>query len=177
MGDDERSLVAAARQGDVRAYSQLVAAHGQALRGFLRRFTGHWAGADDIAQEAFVVAWRRIQDFRGQTSFRAWVCGIGFRLARGARRAHARTLQRDTFLAQDIKGCARTPALDDRLAIEQAMKMLSEGERAAVSLCLGEGFTHQEAARVLKLPLGTVKSHVLRGKEKLLLALAKDDTE
>ncbi|MBC7769599.1 MAG: sigma-70 family RNA polymerase sigma factor, partial [Phycisphaerales bacterium] len=93
--DDETRLIAAARRGDSRAYAALVDAHQQAVRGFLRRFTGVWADADDIAQEAFVTAWIKLARFEGRSSFRSWVSGIGFRIARDARRAHGRASARD----------------------------------------------------------------------------------
>lgn len=172
---DEARLIAAARKGDSRAYAALVDAHQQAVRGFLRRFTGVWADADDIAQEAFVTAWAKLDRFEGRSSFRSWVSGIGFRIARDARRAHGRAGARDAaWLETQDEGGAEAP-LEDRIALERAMAELPEEQRAAVALCLGEGFSHAEAAAILKLPLGTVKSHVTRGREKLLRALETSD--
>jgi len=169
--DDEARLIAAARRGDGRAFASLVGAHQQAVRGFLRRFTGHWADADDIAQEAFVTAWRKLAHFEGRSRFRSWVSGIAFRIARDARRTHGRSTVRDTqWSAEQGEGEANAP-LEDRIALANAMAALPEDQRAAVALCLGEGFSHSEAAEVLKLPLGTVKSHVTRGRERLLRTL------
>ena len=62
-------------------------------------------------------------------------------------------------------------AAEDRLGLEQALADLSPDQKAAVVLCLGEGWTHGEAAAALGLPLGTVKSHVARGRDRLLAAL------
>lgn len=172
---DEARLIAAARKGDSRAYAALVDVHQQAVRGFLRRFTGVWADADDIAQEAFVTAWSKLDRFEGRSSFRSWVSGIGFRLARDARRAHGRALVRDATWLETRDVGEATPPLDDHIALERAMSALPDEQRAAVALCLGEGFSHTEAAAILKLPLGTVKSHVTRGREKLLRALETSD--
>lgn len=170
-GHDEQCLIAAARKGDSRAFAALVDANSQAVRGFLRRFCGHWAEADDIAQEAFVTAWRKLAEFGGRSSFRSWVSGIGFRIARDARRSHQRASLRDTeWRAQQDDSEGEAP-LEDRITLAAAMAELPEDQRAAVALCLGEGFSHSEAADILKLPLGTVKSHVTRGREKLLRAL------
>ncbi|HYD88066.1 MAG TPA: sigma-70 family RNA polymerase sigma factor [Vitreimonas sp.] len=175
--DDEARLVAAARTGDSRAFAALVDAHQQAVRGFLRRFCGHWAEADDIAQEAFVTAWRKLAQFESRSSFRSWVSGIGFRIARDARRSHQRASLRDTeWRAQQDETEDEAP-LEDRIALAEAMAALPEEQRAAVALCLGEGFSHSEAAAILKLPLGTVKSHVTRGRERLLQALETRDEE
>jgi RNA polymerase sigma factor (sigma-70 family) len=169
--DEEARLIAAARGGDTRAFASLVGAHQQAVRGFLRRFTGHWADADDIAQEAFVTAWRKLARFEGRSSFRSWVSGMGFRIARDARRAHGRSAARDTQWTAEQDEAEASAPLEDRIALAKAMDALPEDQRAAIALCLGEGFSHREAAEILKLPLGTVKSHVTRGRERLLRAL------
>ena len=140
--NEEARLLERARGGDARAFSFLVAEHQQAVRGFLRRYAGDWTEADDIAQEAFVTAWERLDRFEGRSSFRSWV-----------------------------EAGEDDAPIEDRIALAEAMAELPEPQRAAVSLCLGEGFSHAEAAEALGLPLGTVKSHVARGKEKLLRAM------
>lgn len=170
-GDEEAACIARARAGDSRAFAQLVDAHQQAVRGFLRRFAGHWADADDLAQEAFVTAWRKLERFEGRSSFRSWVCGIGYRIARDARRTHARSAARDLAWVEAQDDEEAGAPLEDRLALARAMTTLSDDQRAAVALCLGEGFSHAEAAAILNMPLGTVKSHVTRGRERLLAAL------
>lgn len=168
---DEARLIASARRGDSRAFAALVDAHQQAVRGFLRRFAGLWAESDDIAQEAFVTAWSKLSRFEGRSSFRSWVCGIGFRIARDARRSHGRSALRDNeWLAAQDEGDNAAP-LEDRIALAEAMAELPDEQRAVVALCLGEGFSHTEASEILKLPLGTVKSHVTRGRERLLARL------
>ncbi|MBL8532121.1 MAG: sigma-70 family RNA polymerase sigma factor [Hyphomonadaceae bacterium] len=170
--NEEARLIAAARRGDSRAFAGLVAAHQQAVRGFLRRYTGHWADADDIAQEAFVTAWRKLDRFEGRAGFRSWVCGVGYRIARDARRTHQRDGARDAAWSTEREAAGEAAAsIEDRLALAAAMATLPEPQRAAVALCLGEGFSHPEAADILGLPLGTVKSHVTRGRERLLRAL------
>lgn len=173
--NEEARLVASARRGDSRAFASLVSAHQQAVRGFLRRFTGFWSDSDDLAQEAFVIAWSRLDRFEGRSSFRSWVCGIGYRLARDARRAEKRALARDSDWATQGDVSETGAPLEDRIALEQAMAALPDDQRAAVALCLGEGFSHGDAAEILKLPLGTVKSHVTRGRERLLRALETKD--
>ena len=171
---DEARLITAARRGDSRAFAALVDAHQQAVRGFLRRFAGHWAESDDIAQEAFVTAWAKLGRFESRSSFRSWVCGIGFRIARDARRTHTRSIARDSdWLSAQDEGEDAAP-LEDRIALAEAMAELPDDQRAAVALCLGEGFSHTEAAAILKLPLGTVKSHVTRGRERLLARLGSE---
>jgi RNA polymerase sigma-70 factor (ECF subfamily) len=173
--NDEARLIAAARKGDSRAFAALVDAHQQAVRGFLRRFAGHWADADDLAQEAFVTAWRKLARFEGRSSFRSWVSGIGFRIARDAKRAHGRAQVRDSDWRHEQSDVEVSAPIEDCIAVARAMADLPEEQRAVVALCLGEGFSHGEAAEVLKMPLGTVKSHVSRGRERLLRALGAGD--
>ncbi len=172
--NDEARLIAAARKGDARAFAVLVDAHQQAVRGFLHRFTGFWTDSDDIAQEAFVTAWQKLNRFEGRSSFRSWVCGIGYRIARDSRRAQGRATARDSDWLAEQDATSEAP-IEDRMALADAMKALPEDQRAATALCLGEGFSHAEAAAILKLPLGTVKSHVTRGRERLLRALESED--
>jgi RNA polymerase sigma-70 factor (ECF subfamily) len=173
--NEETRLIAAARRGETRAFAALVDANQQAVRGFLRRFSGDWADADDLAQEAFVTAWRRLDRFEGKSSFRTWVCGIAYHIARDARRAHGRSAARETDWAQAQGEAGGASPIEDRIALAAALAELPEQQRAAVALCLGEGFSHGEAAAILKLPLGTVKSHVVRGRERLLEALGGGD--
>lgn len=172
--NEEARLIAAARRGESRAFASLVDANQQAMRGFFRRFTGDGLDGDDIAQEAFVTAWARLDRFQGKSSFRSWVIGIGYRIARDTRRANVRAGMRDrTWLeSQDSESDA---PLEDKLALADAMAELPDDQRAAVALCLGEGFSHGEAAEILSMPLGTVKSHVTRGRARLLVALGDAD--
>jgi RNA polymerase sigma factor (sigma-70 family) len=174
--NDEKRLIASARKGDSRAFAALVDMNQQAVRGFLRRFTGDWADADDLSQEAFVIAWSRLARFEGRSTFRSWVSGIGYRLARDARRAHGRARARDTewsTMQHDEQGGGAP--IEDQIAVARAMATLPDDQRAAVALCLAEGFSHTEAAAILNQPLGTVKSHVTRGRDKLLRALEAHD--
>ena len=122
-----------------------------------------------MAQEAFVTAWSGLARYQGQASFRAWVCGVVYRKALTARRGALRELNRDGAyvetrgweVGQPIEPAAKT-------ALRRAMAELPADQRAAVALCLAADFSHAEAADALNLPLGTVKSHVNRGRLKLL---------
>lgn len=168
----DRDLIEAARRGSNIAFSRLVDRHQRAVRAFLRRALGNEAEADDLAQEAFVTAWERIGAYRGEAAFRTWLCGIPWRKLATARRAWARSVRRDTewMEAETLQQPAAGQA-DRRLALEAALASLPLEQRAAVALCLGGEFSHAEAAQALNLPLGTVKSHVTRGRTRLLQVL------
>lgn len=172
--DGEARLLAQARAGSARAFALLVDAHQQALRGFLRRLCGDHALADDLAQEAFALAWTRIERFEGRSSFRSWLCGIGYRRFLETRRSDRRRLARETAWAAEQEG-AVTQADPGLSSLRAALSALPDDQRAAVALCLAGDWTHGEAAAALGLPLGTVKSHVNRGRARLRAAAGLAD--
>ncbi|MBI1187492.1 MAG: sigma-70 family RNA polymerase sigma factor [Alphaproteobacteria bacterium] len=169
---DEARLLALARAGDGRAFGRLVDAHQSAVRAFARRLIGDAAEAEDIAQEAFARAWEQLSRLRSDASLRAFVCGVAYNIWRSARRSHMRRQLRERAYARENADAAEQPRdAPARLALRAAMDALPPDQRAALALCLGADFTHAEAASALNLPLGTVKSHVLRGRAKLREAL------
>jgi RNA polymerase sigma factor (sigma-70 family) len=168
----DAELVEAARRGSPAAFGRLVDRHQRAVRAFLRRACGDAAEADDLAQETFIAAWERIGRFRGDSSVRSWFCGIAWRKLMTARRSWFRTRRRDADYVE-TEGLERGQGAgaDERIALEQALAGLPVDQRAVVALCLGGDFSHGEAAEALGLPLGTVKSHVARGKARLMQVL------
>jgi RNA polymerase sigma-70 factor (ECF subfamily) len=169
MSDDDAALLTAFRGGSELAFNTLVDRHQQAVRAFLRRLLGNDADADDVAQETFLAAWTEARSFRSEASVRAWLCGIAWRKAKGAQRSWARQRSRDTMHHERLSAeSGKTATTEDRLAIRRALQALPLEQRAAVTLCLVSGFSHSEAAAILGAPLGTVKSHVLRGRERLI---------
>ena len=161
--DDTLAQLAAA--GDTAAFGSLVRTHQSKMRGFLRRLTrGDAALADDLAQETFLEAHRKVAQYRGEGSFGSWLCGIAWsRFLMERRKRKEEPLE----AAPETVGEDTHAATLARLDLERAMARLSAEERAALTLCYALGHSHGEAAAILSLPLGTVKSHVLRGREKL----------
>jgi RNA polymerase sigma factor (sigma-70 family) len=172
MGGDDAELVERIRRGSEHAFNLMVDRHSQAVRGFVRRLLGNAADADDIAQETFLAAWQDIHGYRGGATLRSWLCAIAWRKAKGAQRAWVRRLRRETqYHAAGAREGATGPSAEDAIAVQQALLTLPIQRRAAVVLCLAEGFSHAEAADALGCPLGTVKSHVTRGRALLVRAL------
>ena len=170
----DEALVAAAQGGSTEAFSRLVERHQQALRAFLRRACGDWAAADDLAQETFLAAWSRIGRLKAGASVRAWLCGIGYNKHLTAVRSAGRERVRAARYDED-RAPPSEAAPEDRMALESAMAGLPPEQRACVALCLAADFSHAEAAEALDMPLGTVKSHVSRGRARLLQALGVCD--
>lgn len=166
----EFQWVLAAKAGSAEAFALLVRAHQQALRSFLHRFCGNGAEADDLAQDSFVRAFELIGRFDSSRAFRPWLFGIAFRCYREHKRSWLRLIRRESRYAEDQITEAQ-PDSGLRLDLTAALAGLPPEQRAVLLLCLGQEFTHQEAADALDLPLGTVKSHVARGREKLVAKL------
>lgn len=176
VGDDgeEARRLAQARAGSARAFAVLLERHQQGVRGFLRRLCGDHALADDLAQDAFATAWMRLGAFEGRSSFRSWVCGIGYRRFLDVRRADRRRSARDAAWVQEQEAVT-IPGESDVGVLRRALDALPPDQRAAVALCLAGGWTHAEAAEALALPLGTIKSHVQRGRARLRAAAGLTD--
>jgi RNA polymerase sigma-70 factor (ECF subfamily) len=162
-------LAALAAAGDRSAFGELARRHGSSVRRLLRRMGAEPSLADDLAQDAFLVAFERVAEFRGEGTFAAWVRRIAARL-------YIRRWRREGLMnlapgeADEVSGGEAMAA--SRIDLDEALKALAPAERMCVSLCYGAGMSHAEAAEALKAPLGTVKSHVKRGLDKLRRRLA-----
>jgi RNA polymerase sigma factor (sigma-70 family) len=162
---------------DQHAFGELVRRHQSSVRGLLRQLTRtDMALADDLAQEAFLRAYKHIRSFRGAAKFSTWL----YRIAYNVFREDAR--KRKEFVGIDEEQWQREqdpqtvdPAL--RHDLMHALNLLPLHERSAVLLCCQSGLSHDEASRVLNIPLGTVKTNVLRGREKLKRTLAAWETK
>jgi len=172
-------------EDDRHAFAELVRRHQSAVRACLRRLTGgNHALADDLAQDTFVLAWRNLKSFRQEAKFSTWLYRIATNcwLASARKRTEELLGDRDAELPDDAGDDNRSmesdaggdPARGATLHVDltRAMAVLSDAERAAIVQCYHNDLTHEEAAYVLGCPVGTVKTHVLRAKQKLKTALA-----
>ena len=162
--------LARARVGDRNAFARLVRAHQSRVRLQLRRLTqGDAALADDLAQETFVQAWLHLNDFRGDARLSTWL----HRIALTRFLQHVRRPRLPLEWREPDTETAHAPAHDPRAVeglgrdVERALQALSEIQRLAVVHCFHLDLTHAEAAQVLGLPLGTLKSHLDRAKIRL----------
>lgn len=168
MGPSDAELIARVLlKEDHHAFSTLVRRHQSAVRATLRKLTrGDEVLADELAQDTFLNAFRGLSRFRGDAKFTTWLYRIAFNLYQNhcqRTRIHVPLDESDAVLAV---GPQREQA-DLRHDVQVALSNLPESERAAISMCYIAGLTHEEAASALDCPLGTVKTNILRGKEKL----------
>jgi RNA polymerase sigma-70 factor, ECF subfamily len=157
---------------DQHAFGELVRRHQSPVRGLLRQLTRtDVALADDLAQQTFLRAYKNIRSFRGEARFSTWLYRIAYNCFRedARRRKELVGIDEEQLQTQHDPQTAN-PAL--RHDLMRALSLLPLTERSAVLLCCQNGLSHDEAARVLDIPLGTVKTNVLRGREKLKRMLA-----
>ena len=157
---------------DHHAFGELVRRHQSSVRGLLRQLTRtDVALADDLAQQAFLRAYKNIRSFRGEARFSTWL----YRIAYNCFREDARRRKELVGINEEQLQTQHDPQAPDpglRHDLMRALNLLPLNERSAVVLCCQNGLSHDEAARVLDIPLGTVKTNVLRGREKLKRMLA-----
>jgi RNA polymerase sigma-70 factor (ECF subfamily) len=151
------------------AFAELVRRHQSGVRAFLTRMTrGDSHLADDLAQETFLKAWKKLHTFRGSARWSTWLLGIAFNAVRDETRHNKpNSIEDPNNPDPEQAEPSAAPNSNLRIDLEEALKSLNLNERAAVLLCCQNGLSHSEAAEVLNCPLGTLKTNVLRGKEKL----------
>lgn len=164
MGPSDAELCARVVSSDDRhAFAALVRRHQSAVRAVLRRLcAGDAALADDLSQETFVRAWRGLRSWRGGARFSTWL----HRIAVNAWLSQARKAPPPAVLDPGVQEPA-DGQVDARRDLERAFAFLRPEERIALSLAYAQDLTHEEAAEAAGWPVGTLKTHLLRGKEKL----------
>lgn len=164
----EKALIARVLlHNEPRAFEQLVRRHQGMVRAQLRRLLrGDEAAADDLAQETFLLAWQKLEQFRGDAQFSTWLHRIAYSCFLQAQR---RSPRREDEADPDAPETAAAPvhSADLRIDLARAMRRLSAAEQAVLLHCFQLGLSHEEASYVLQMPLGTVKTHASRGKLKL----------
>ena len=171
----EAALIVAAQAKDQAAFGELVKRRQGWARALLRRMCQSHAEADDLAQEAFIKAWDRLRDLETPAAFPGWFRRIAVTTFLMAKRRQKAVFEEITD-ASPLASEESTPeaAAGAKVDLERALARLSDAERLCVTLNHGEGLSHSEIVDITGLPLGTVKSHVLRGTDKLRRLLDPD---
>ena len=152
---------------DEAAFGVLLVRHQARVRNWLRQLVRDATRADDLAQETFIRAWQRIQSLREPARFSSWLMSIAYTTFLQARRKRIgedrllEAVKREPDTMETFEPSGANAELPKLLAV------LSDDERAAMTLCYAHGMSHSEIAEVTAWPLGTVKSHITRGKAKI----------
>ena len=177
MTETEQKIVRKAAAGDRLAFRELVLEHSHAMFRLAWRLTCDESTAEDIVQESFIKAWRKLGDFRMQSSFRSWLHRITVNTAmdhlrKQAKRARIETGEPDW--AQTHHGSA-APKHDIQIDVQEqtraAMMNLREIERSALMLRHFEGHSIKEIAQILDLSAGACKQTVFRAVKKMRIEL------
>jgi len=180
MGENEldSALVERVQNGDRRAFDLLVRKYQHKVIGLISRYVHSYAECEDIAQEAFVRAWRAIGSFRGESAFYTWIYKIAVNTAKNHLVAMGRRPPTGDIDAEDavfIPGSERmqdnaTPERElMRQQVEQTVfrtvQALPEELRTAITLREVEGLSYEEIAIAMACPIGTVRSRIFRARE------------
>lgn len=145
----------------------------------MRRLCKNDANADDLAQDTFVIAFKRLAQFNGSGSFGGWLLSIAYRCFLQHHRRN-RYLKRLYQRFSDGLTETSTVYADQKaeyLDMERAMAKLDAIQAAAITLNLNLGYSHSEVSEILALPLGTTKSHINRGLERLRQYMNQSSSE
>jgi RNA polymerase sigma-70 factor, ECF subfamily len=175
----DADLIARARQGDPAAFGELIDRHRSSVYRAALAALGSHADAEDAAQDAFLAAYRRLDSFRGESSFKTWLLTITWHQAINRRRSLTRVWRRmvEPAFAGGIESVERVSPLDQLAAIgptpeqaaagdqlrrdiQQCIRALSPKLRDALLLAQSDTYTYEEIGAMLKVPTGTIKWRV-----------------
>ena len=172
---EDPDLIAKARRGKVEAYNLLVSRWEKRVFNYLLRLVGDREDALDLSQEVFLKAYQNLGKLQDQTRFAPWL----FRIAHNEAFSHLRRRRpEEPFEVFPVESGAATrqPPIELTLAVETALRRLSEEQHEAVLLKIYQGFKFEEIAEILSCPVSTVKSRVYSALDVLKQILAPIDT-
>ena len=167
---EDKDLVArVVASQDTAAFGELVRRHQSHVRNFLRRLSGDYALADDLAQDCFMHAWNRLQTFSGRGSFIGWLLKVAYTTFLQSKRKskrYAEILQAAGQVA-DQESRVHSSAVDEVPDLDRFLAVLTTEERAIMVMSYAFGLSHREISDATEMPVGSVKSAIFRGKEKI----------
>lgn len=162
----EALVVSLAARGDRDAFTELVRRRQPWLRSLMRRFAGKPELADDLAQRVFLKVWLKIRTLRQPERFGPWLKHIAVNEWIDHQRKHGPEKSRNMDIDTDLLA-GGTDATVEGIDLDTALALLPDPVRMCIVLSYHESMTHPEIAEVTGLKLGTVKSHIRRGSDKL----------
>ena len=180
MGEQEldQALVERVQQGDKRAFDLLVRKYQYKVVGVISRYISDWSECQDVAQEAFIRAYRAIGAFRGDSQFYTWVYKIAINTAKNYLVSQGRRPPTDDIGVDDAVQLDGGARLKDRATpehellrqeIEQTVfatvEQLPEDLRTAITLREVDGLSYEEIAEAMNCPIGTVRSRIFRARD------------
>ena len=171
MSDHEdRNLVArAVSSQDTAAFGELIRRHQSHVRNFLRKLSGDYTLADDLAQECFIHAWDKLHTFSGRGTFIGWLLKVAYTTFLQSKRKSKRYAEILDEVGQvaNQESRAHTMPADEVSDLDRFLAVLTEEERAIMVMSYACGLSHREISDATDMPVGSVKSVIFRGKEKI----------
>ncbi len=180
MGDKltDQILVEQVQRGDKGAFDLLVRKYQHKIISLVSRYVADQSEALDVAQEAFIKAYRAIGRFRGDSAFFTWLYRIAINTAKNHLVSQSRRPPATDLDAHEVEQYAGDDRLQDgntpehellrqeiEQTIERAIESLPEDLRTAITLREVEGMSYEEIARTMECPIGTVRSRIFRARE------------
>jgi RNA polymerase sigma-70 factor, ECF subfamily len=162
---DEKRLVLLAQSNDSRAYEQLYHMHVGRVLALCVRLCKDRDMAEDLTQEAFVQAWRKLSSFRGDSAFGSWLYRIATNTALSYLRKQKPFL--NSLDIDDVPEPGFRETSDEQIGLESAISELPDGARAVFVLYSLEGYTHDEIAKLLGIAQGSSKAQLHRARQLL----------
>lgn len=175
---DDANLLRRIASGDGDALTRLFDRHSPVVLGLLVRMLGGRAEAEEVLQEVFLQAWMQADRYEeGRSSPRGWILMLARsraldRLRRRSSQQRREEEAADGAVAVRPVGTARLEAVEQKSRVGAALGLLSPDQRHCIELAFFEGLTHTQIAERLQAPLGTIKSRILLGMNKLRQALS-----
>jgi len=156
-------------QQDANAFGELVRRHQSQIRNFLRKLTRDSVLADDLSQDCFLHAWNKIHTYAGRGSFIGWLLKVAYTTFLQSKRKSNRyhEILDEVGHAEDVNEERVSRDSDEINDLDKFLAVLTEEERAVMILSYACGLSHREIGDAADLPIGTVKSIIFRGKEKI----------
>ncbi|MFT3894327.1 MAG: RNA polymerase sigma factor [Anaerolineales bacterium] len=170
-------LIRRMASGDENAMGELYAAYGQRLFAYALRLTNDRAAAEDVTQEALVIAWRTAGKFRGDGRLIAWLLGIVHHTAMKSLRHQTDPLEsiEETISERNASPEDQAQVEETKRWVRQGLQTLSTEHRAVLELVFYQGLTLNEVAEVCGCPLGTVKSRLNYARQHLRGVLSRNE--
>ncbi|NIP29437.1 MAG: sigma-70 family RNA polymerase sigma factor [Candidatus Dadabacteria bacterium] len=175
--ENDIELALKAKNGDDNAYSELMKRHYRGVLNYVYRFMGGSENAEDITQEVFLRVYKSIKNYEPEAKFTTWLYKIATNLCLTKLKKLKKNLSLDEMnetigvSIEDKKSKSGYEELfrkELRDIIFNSLGKLPEKEKIAITLCKYEGFSYNEVAEVLDCSLGAVKTHIYRGRMKLI---------
>jgi RNA polymerase sigma-70 factor (ECF subfamily) len=168
-GEDQYLVALVVASQDTAAYGELIRRHQSQVRNFLRKLTGDWSLADDLAQDCFIHAWDRLQTFSGRGSFIGWLLKVAYTTFLQSKRKSKRYAEilDEAGTVAETESKSYTVDSNEVSDLDKLLAVLTEEERAIMVMSYACGLSHREIGDATDMPVGTVKSMIHRSKEKI----------